>query len=147
MAKPDQIWSLLVDSDKIKQWCPMIRTIRLTGEQQGGTGTRFYFEEKAVGRILKLHMVVTEWVENTRVTFEMADGNLVKGYTQKYVIETAGQSSLISIYEEVKLPYGIIGHIAGLFRRPVSNGHLDRMLANLKHLAETAKNDEKTPNR
>jgi uncharacterized protein YndB with AHSA1/START domain len=134
----EQIWPLLVDPEKIRQWCPPVRTIRFTGEQKSGLGTRFYFEEKAAGQLLKLHMIVTEWQQNVSIAFEMASGNLVKSYTQRYVIKAIGQGSHLTIFEEVRLPYGIIGSIAGLFRRPVSNAHLDRMLANLKNISEVS---------
>ena len=137
-ADSNRIWPLLVDPDQILQWCKAIQTIRFDGEQKSGVGTRFYFEEKAVGRLLKLNMVVTEWKKNVSIAFEMAAGNLVKSYSQRYVIKTTTQGSHVTIFEEVRLPYGIIGFFAGLFRRPVSNAHLDRMLVKLKRLSETS---------
>jgi uncharacterized protein YndB with AHSA1/START domain len=137
-ADSGRIWPLLIDPEKIQQWCPPVRTIRFTGEQKHGIGTRFYFEEKAGGQLLKLHMIVTEWKQNVSIAFEMAAGNLVKSYSQRYVIKTMAQGSHVTVFEEVRLPYGIIGSIAGLFRRPVSNAHLDRMLAKLKNLSEVS---------
>jgi uncharacterized protein YndB with AHSA1/START domain len=135
-AAPDRIWPLLVNPQNILRWCATVRAIRHLGEQRGGVGARFHFEEKAGGRLLRLDFVVTEWIVNARVAYEMTAGNLVKGYAQRYLIETDPQGSLVTIVEDVKLPYGIVGRVAGLFRRSVSQAHLERMLIKLKLLAE-----------
>ena len=136
LAKADKIWPLLVDPAKILQWCTPIRTIRHTSEQRSGEGTRFYFEEEAGGRLLKLDLVVTEWSVNRSVAFRMTAGNFVKRYEQRYTIEPTPSGSLITIIEEVGLPYGVLGQVAGLFRRSVSEALLERMLLMLKGLAE-----------
>ncbi len=80
--------------------------------------------------------MVTEWIVNARVAFEMTAGNLVKGYAQRYLIQAKPHGSQVTIFEDVKLPYGIVGRVAGLFRRSVSQAHLERMLIKLKLLAE-----------
>ncbi|MDO8567894.1 MAG: SRPBCC family protein [Dehalococcoidales bacterium] len=135
-ALAERIWPLLVEPEQILKWCLSIKEIRHTSGQHGGLSTSFYFEEKAVGQLMKLNFVVTEWVVNKKVAFRMTSGNLVKGYQQRYVIEAIPSGSRVTCFEEVKLPYGILGKAAGLFRRFVSGAHLEAMLANLKALAE-----------
>jgi len=135
-ATGENIWPFLVEPEKIIKWCTPINVIRYTSRQQSGLGTTFYFEEKAIGRIMKLHFVVTEWVLNQSVAFKMTSGNVVKSYNQRYTIEAIPSGSHCTCFEEVTLPYGILGKFAGLFRRFTSNRLLDRMLLNLKYAVE-----------
>jgi hypothetical protein len=131
-----KIWPFLVEPEKILKWCLPAKKFDRTSEQNGGLGTTFYFEERAVGRLMKLHFVVTEWVVNERVAFKMTAGNFVRSYEQRYTIETTSSGSRCTCYEDVKLPYGILGQFALLFRRHFSEGLLDVMLGRLKILAE-----------
>ncbi|MBN2075242.1 MAG: SRPBCC family protein [Dehalococcoidales bacterium] len=135
-ATAEKIWPFLVEPENIVKWCTPINTIRYTGLQRGGLQTTFYFEEKAVGQIMKLHFVVTEWVPNRSVAFKLTSGNLVKSYTQRYTIETIPSGSCITCFEEVTLPFGFIGKFAGLIRKITSNRLLEKMLSNLKHEVE-----------
>lgn len=130
-----KIWPFLVEPQNILKWCP-VETVRLTSDQHSGLNTPFYFEEKAVGRLLMMHFVVTEWVLNESVAFKMTSGNIVKGYEQRYTIQSMPSGSQFTCFEDVKMPYGIIGRVAGLLRRLVSEARLERMLNNLKTLAE-----------
>ena len=99
-------------------------------------GTTFHFEEWAVGRLVKLNFIVTEWVVNESVSFKMTSGNLVRGYEQKYTLETIPTGVKVTCFEKVILPFGVLGKFAELFRRAVSEGHLERMLVELKTLGE-----------
>jgi len=118
------------------KWCP-VETIRHTGDQLSGRNTPFYFEERAIGRLFMMNFVVTEWVENESVAFEMTSGNIVKGYEQRYTIQSTPTGSQFTCFEDVKMPYGALGRVAGLLRRFVSENRLERMLGKLKVLAET----------
>jgi len=135
-AAAEKIWPLLVEPEGIKQWCGPAQRIFYTSEQHGGLGTSFYFEERAVGRLMKLHFVVTEWVVNRSVAYKMTSGNLVKGYEQRYTLEPIPTGIRVTCFENVILPFGILGKFIELFRRPVSEAHLEGMLVNLKSLAE-----------
>jgi len=134
-ATAPRIWSLLVNPEHIINWCP-VETVRYSGEQRTGLKTPFYFEELAIGRLLKFHFVVTEWVINKSVAFKMTSGDFVKGYEQRYTIEPTGAGHRFTCYENVKMPYGMLGSIGGLLRRGISEDRLDKMLKKLKKLAE-----------
>lgn len=134
-APANKIWPLLVEPGNILKWCP-VETIRHTGVQRSGLKTAFYFEERAVGRLLMMNFVVTEWVVNESVAFKMTSGNIVKGYEQRYTILNTPSGSRFTCYEDVKLPFGILGKVAGLLRRLVSENRLEKMLGKLKVLAE-----------
>ena len=135
-AVAERIWAMLVDPAEIPKWCVFVRTIRHTGENRSGPGTAFYFEEKAGGRLLKLDLVVTEWELNKRVAFKMTAGNFVKAYEQRYTIDPVRSGSRVTILEDVRLPYGVFGRMAGMLRRPISVARLEHMLVRLKSLAE-----------
>jgi hypothetical protein len=130
-----KIWPFLVEPHHILRWCP-VETIRHTSKQYGGLNTPFYFEEKVIGRLLRMNFVITEWVENESVAFKMTSGNIVKGYEQRYTIHPISSGSQFTCFEDVKLPYGILGKVAGLLRRFTSEGRLETMLGKLKVLAE-----------
>jgi hypothetical protein len=132
----EKIWPLLVKPEGIKQWCGPVKRIFYTSEQHSSVGTPFYFEERAMGRLMKLHFVVTEWMVNRSVAYKMTSGNLVKGYEQRYTLEPIPTGIRLTCFENVTLPFGILGKFFELFRRPVSEAHLERMLANLKSLVE-----------
>ncbi len=134
-ATAASIWSFLVKPEHISKWCP-VETVRYTGEQQTGLNTSFYFEELAIGRLLKLNFIVTEWVINESVAFKLTSGDFVKGYQQRYTIEPTHLGHRFTCYEDVKMPYGVLGSMGGLFRRRISIGRLDKMLVKLKDLAE-----------
>jgi hypothetical protein len=134
-ASAKKIWPFLVEPQNILNWCP-VETIRYTGEQHSGLNTPFYFEERAIGRLFMMNFVITEWVANERVAFKMTSGNIVKGYEQRYTIESIPSGSQFTCFEDVKMPYGVLGRAAGLLRRFVSEGRLERMLGKLKVLAE-----------
>jgi len=135
-AVAEKIWPFLVEQEKILKWGITLKTFRHTSEQHNGVGTPFYFEERAVGRLMKLNFIVTEWIVNERVAFKMISGNFVKGYEQRYTIVASPSGNRLTCSEDVKLPYGILGKVAGLFRRSISEAHLEHMLVKLKSLVE-----------
>lgn len=132
----EKIWPLLVEPAGIKQWCGPVQRIFYTGQQHSGLGTPFYFEERAMGTLMKLHFVATEWMVNRSVAFKMTSGNLVRGYEQRYTLESAPTGIRVTIFENVLLPCGILGRFFELFRRHTSETHLEGMLVRLKSLAE-----------
>ena len=135
-APPDKIWPFLIEPEKILKWCITFLKLEYTGEQRSGVGTTFYLEEKAGGPLMKLNFRITEWVENNRVAFSMISGNFVKGYEQSWTVEATPSGSRFTFMEEVKLPYGIIGKIMGLFGQRGSEATVGKMLTKLKSLAE-----------
>ena len=85
---------------------------------------------------MKLNFIVTEWVVNKSVSFKMTLVELAKGDEQRYTLESIPFGVKVTCFENVTLPFGILGKFAELFRRAVSKGHLERMLAELKTLGE-----------
>ncbi len=135
-AAAEKVWPFLVEPASIMKWCTNAKNVRRTGEPRSGLKTPFYFEERAVGRLMKLHVVVTEWSLNRSVAFKMTAGNFVKGYEQKYTLEPTPTGIRFTCSEDITLPFGILGKFAALFRKPVSEAYIDRMLARLKALGE-----------
>ena len=135
-AVAEKVWPFLVEPAHIMKWCRNVKIVLHTSEQTSGLRTPFYFEERAVGRMMKLHFVVTEWEVNRSVAYKMTSGNFVKGYEQKYTLEPNPTGIRLTCFEDVTLPFGVMGKLAEVFRRPVSEAHVNRMLVNLKNLGE-----------
>jgi hypothetical protein len=135
-ATAERIWPLLVEPENIMKWCSFAKKVSYTSERVRGLGTTFYFEERAVGRLMKLHFVVDEWTFKESVSFKMTSGNFVKGYQQRYTLEPSSKGIHLTIFENVKLPWGILGKLVGIFRKPRSNSHLEDMLIQLKKACE-----------
>ena len=137
-AKAEKIWPLLAEPTNIMKWCSAVKKILPMSEQHTGLGAPFYFEERAVGVLMKLHFVVTEWSVNRSIAFTMTSGNLVRGYEQRYTLETIPNGLRVTIFENVTLPLGILGKFAEIFRKPISEAHIKRMLVSLKSLGEAS---------
>jgi uncharacterized protein YndB with AHSA1/START domain len=135
-APPEKIWPLLIDPEKILKWFTLLRKFEYTGDKRGGVGTTFYYEEKTGGQLLKLNFVVTEWIENKKLAFSVTSGSLKKD-DQVWSIEATPSGSRFTAFEDLEMPMGIIGKIIGaLLGGMMIGGNIDKILANLKKLAE-----------
>jgi hypothetical protein len=139
----------LVEPEKILAWCITLEKFEYTSEQRGGVGTRFFFEERAAGRLMKLNFEeraagrlmklnfqVTDWVENERLAFNKTSGKGVGEYEQRWTVDATASGSSFTFMEDIELPYGIVGKILGLVGRRVSEATVEKMLVKLKSLAE-----------
>jgi hypothetical protein len=136
-TQADKIWPFLIEPDSVMKWCCNVKRIILhANERNHGLGGKFYLEERAVGRILKLHFVVTEFEVNRSFAFKMVSGDLVKAYEQKYTLEPHPNGTTLTCFEHVIFPMGIMGKAAGMFRKPISEARVNKMLANLKIMGE-----------
>jgi len=135
-APPEKIWPFLIEPEKIMKWFNLLQKFEYTSDKRSGAGTPFYYEEKSGGRLMKLNFVVTEWVENERLAFRMTSGNFLKSYEQRWTIEATPPGSWFTYMEDIKLPYGIIGKILGLFAWFSSQATVKKMVGKLKSLTE-----------
>ncbi len=135
-APPERIWPLLVEPDSILKWYPTLRRFQYEDAGPPCSGARVYAEEKASGMLMKLHFVITDWVENRTVSLHMASGTGVKGYDQRWTVEPIPAGSRFTFEEHVELPYGVLGRLLGRIGQRSSEGHVREMLAKLKALAE-----------
>jgi uncharacterized protein YndB with AHSA1/START domain len=136
-ASPEKIWPYLIEPEDILKWCITFLKFEYTGEQRSGVGTTFYVEEKAGGPLMKLNFRITDWVVNEKVAFSMISGNFVKDYEQSWTIGAIPSGSRFTFWEEVTMPYGIIGKIIGALGEGSSQATVEKMLLKLKSLAET----------
>ena len=133
---PERIWPLLVEPDNVLKWYPTLRRFDYEDAGQRGPGARVYAEEKASGMLMKLHFVITDWVEDRMVSLHMVSGTGVKGYDQSWRVEPVPTGSRFTFEEHVELPYGVLGTLLGRVGQRSSEGHVREMLAKLKVLAE-----------
>ena len=135
-APPERIWPFLVEPDNVLKWYPTLRRFEYEDPGRRGQGARVYAEEKASGMLMKLHFVVTDWVENRTVSLHMVSGTGVKGYDQSWNVEPLPAGSRFTFEERVELPYGVLGSLIGKVGQRSSESHVKEMLAELKVLAE-----------
>ncbi len=135
-APPERIWPLLVEPDNILKWYPTLRRYQYEDAGKRGPGTRVYAEEKPSGMLMKLHFVISEWVENRALSLHMTSGTGVKGYDQRWAVDRLPAGCRFTFEEHVELPYGVLGRLIGRVGQRSSDGHVRDMLAKLKALAE-----------
>jgi uncharacterized protein YndB with AHSA1/START domain len=136
-APPEKVWPFLIEPEKILKWFNLLRKFEYTSEQRSGVDTTFYYEEKSGGQLMKLNYVVTEWVENEKLAFRVTSGSLKKD-DQVWSIEAVPSGSRFTMFEDLEMPMGIIGKIIGaLFGKSMIGKNMEKILANLKRLAET----------
>jgi len=135
-APPERIWPFLVEPDNVLKWYPTLRRFEYEGTGKPGPGAGVYAEEKASGMLMKLHFVITDWVENRTVALHMVSGTGVRGYDQSWRVEPLPAGSRFTFEEHVELPYGVLGSLIGKVGQRSSEAHVKEMLAELKVLAE-----------
>jgi uncharacterized protein YndB with AHSA1/START domain len=135
-APPEKIWPFLVEPEKILKWFTILEKFEYTSKQRSGVGTTFCYEEKSVGRIMKLNYAVTEWVENERLAFSLTSGPTTKD-DQVWSIKATPSGSIFTLTEDFEMPWGILGKILlALFIGRQIGKRLEQIIANLKNLAE-----------
>jgi uncharacterized protein YndB with AHSA1/START domain len=135
-APPEKIWPFLIEPEKILKWFNLLRKFEYTGEKRSGAGTTFYYEEKSGGQLMKLNYEVTEWAENKKLAFKVTSGSLKKD-DQVWSLEAAPSGSRFTMFEDLEMPMGMIGKLIGaLFGEMMIGGSMNKILANLKKLAE-----------
>jgi uncharacterized protein YndB with AHSA1/START domain len=135
-ASPEKVWSFCVEPEKVMQWCFTFRRFEYTSNQRSGAGTPLYIEENAGGPLMKMHFIITESIENQKLALRMVSGSGVKAYEQSWSLETIPSGSRFTFWENIELPYGIIGKLLSPFLERVSAASVDKMLVKLKTLAE-----------
>ena len=135
-APPEKIWPFLIEPEKIVKWFNLLQKFEYTGDKRRGVGATFYYEEKSGGQLMKLNYKVTEWIENKKLTFGVTSGSLKKD-DQVWSIEAVPSGSKFTMFEDLEMPTGIIGRVIGAtFGGKMIGGNIEKILANLKRLAE-----------
>lgn len=135
-AKPEKIWPFLVEAEKIVQWCFTLQSFEYTSQMSYGVDASFKYREKGRSRSIELNCIITEWIENKKITFEMTGGKGFKGYNETWMIEPCSEGSKFSFINQSHLPFGILGKIMEPVSRRRAEITVDKMLAKLKRLVE-----------
>ena len=99
-AAPERIWPFLVEPEKIVQWCFTLRSFEYTSQISHGTGATFKYREQGRLHSVELNCIITEWVENKRISFEMTGGKSYKGYKETWMIEPCSGGSKFSFIQQ-----------------------------------------------
>jgi uncharacterized protein YndB with AHSA1/START domain len=135
-ALPEMIWPFLVDPEKILQWCFTLESFQYTSGQKRGKDATFRYVEKGEVHRLEVNCVITEWIEHRRISFQLTEGAHFKSYVERWEIAPAGKRSTFNFDQEIKMPYGIIGDLIGIYRTKRAAKVVEEMLAKLKESVE-----------
>jgi uncharacterized protein YndB with AHSA1/START domain len=135
-ASPQKVWPLLVQPEAILKWFTLLEGFAYTSEPPHGVGTTFHYDERSAGRLMKCDYRVTDWVENERFAFTLTSGPMPKD-DQVWRVEAVPAGSRITLEEDLEMPGGVFGRmLLALGAGRMIGGHLQKMLADLKTLAE-----------
>ena len=135
-AAPEEIWPFLVESEKIVKWCFTLQSFEYTSQISHGINASFKYREQGRFRSVQLNCIVTEWIENEKITFEMTSGKAFKGYKETWMIEPISGESKFSLIQQSHLSFGILGKIMEPISRRRAEITIDEMLAKLKRFVE-----------
>ena len=135
-VSPETVWPFMSQPTKILEWYIPLKKFDYTSKKRNRVGAPFYYEEKTGAGLIKLNCVVTEWEEKKKIAFKMISGNMMKSYQERWTIETTATGSRFTFRERGELGLGIIGKIIGPLATRSSAVTVDKMLAELKRLAE-----------
>jgi len=135
-AAPEEIWPFLVKPEKIVQWCFTLQSFEYTSPISYGIDASFTYREQGRFRSVELNCIITEWIENKKITFEMTGGKGFRGYKETWMIEPCSDGSKFSFINQSQLPFGILGKIMEPVSRRRAGITVDEMLAKLKKLVE-----------
>ena len=134
-APPEKLWPLLFKRDNLLKWHPNAQEFDYIGDQHSGVGAKFYMVGKSGGRPMRSACEITEWQENKKFTFHEIWG-MTKKFETEFSIEPTKGGSRITIVWDTVMPYWVIGQIMLMLFRKQWIKMTDKMLVNIKKLAE-----------
>jgi uncharacterized protein YndB with AHSA1/START domain len=135
-ASPEKIWPFLVEPEEILKWCLTLESFEYTSSQEGGKNSTFRYIDKGAVHKVEVNCVITEWIENKVISFKMISGTHFKSYEGTWLIEYGQGRSTFCFEEKTKLPYGIIGKLAGILSERRASAVVEDMLERLKSYVE-----------
>jgi len=132
-ASPEKVWEWLADWDRSSQWI-MGTTVEVVGSQREGVGARTRAVTRIAGLRLVDEMSVTRW-EPPHVIEVRHHRKPVLGDAWFEVVPV-DSGSQVEWVEDLELPFGRLGDLAGsVVRMPVEWG-LGKSLLRLRDLIE-----------
>jgi hypothetical protein len=140
-AAPETIWPFLVEPEKIVQWCFTLQSFEYTSQIAFGINATFKYREQGRFRFIELNCIITEWIKNRKITFEMTGGKGFKGYKETWMIESCSNGSKFSFVNQSHIRFGILGKIMACVSQRRAEITVDKMLARLKRLVEQGRRE------
>jgi len=135
-TSPEKLWPLLVKKENIVKWHPNAQEFDFIGDKHSGVGAKFYMVGKSGGRPMRSVCEITEWEENKRLGFREILG-MTKKFETRFTIEPTKTGSRLTQLWDTVMPYWIIGQIMLLLMSKQWVEMTEKMLENIKNLAET----------
>jgi uncharacterized protein YndB with AHSA1/START domain len=132
-ASPEQVFRVLTDWSRHREWMPLTRAWVVNGDGQG-TGSRLA-AFTGIGPLGFVDtMVITRWDPPHAVEVRHT-GRVIRGTGRFLVLPRAGGGSVIVWEEDLMVPFGFMGRFGRSVSRPVSTAFLRRSLHRLAALS------------
>ena len=133
---PEKLWPLLYKKENLMKWHPNAQEFDFIGDQHSGVGAKFYMVGKTDGRLMRSVCEITEWQENKKFTFREIWG-MTKKFETEFIIEPTKAGSRVTMIWDTVMPYWIIGQIMLWMMSKQWVEMSEKMLQNIKKLAES----------
>ena len=134
-APPERVWVWLSDWSRSSRWI-MGTTVDVVGDRSEGAGTRTRAVTRIAGIKLVDEMTVTRWDPPWLITVHHHRKPLL-GDAWFEIVPVGGASS-VEWVEDLELPFGALGELAGAVLRAPVEWSLRRSLRKLKRLVEAS---------
>ncbi len=135
-APAERIWPYLTQPKRVLQWASSFKQFQYEDDRPGGVDARLYLEEQpGSGPLMRLHTVITDWVEDERLSMRMVSGEGAAAHALHWSIKPVPTGSLFTYTEEVQLK-GLLGRLLELFCRGRCRVQVRLMLHRLRDLTE-----------
>lgn len=134
-AAPERVWEWLADWDRSSRWI-LGTTVEVVGAQHDGVGTQTRAVTRIAGIKLIDEMTVTRW-EPPRLIEVRHNRRPMLGDAWFEVVPVPGGSQLEWV-EDLELPFGRLGELAGSVVRAQVEWGLGKSLTKLKLLVEAS---------
>lgn len=135
-APADRIWPYLATPSKVLKWASSFKRFEFENGETSGLDARLYLEEQpGSGPFMRLHTVITEWVEGERLSTRMVSGDGAAAHALTWSIKPVPMGSIVTYREDVQLK-GLLGRLLELVCKGRCAVQVRLMLHRLKDLTE-----------
>jgi carbon monoxide dehydrogenase subunit G len=125
------VMAVIADFESYPEWASMIRTVSVDETGSDGRGTQVSFVLDA-GVLKDEYTLAYDWKGDERVDWHLVKGKALKSQEGSYVLEDAGDGTLVTYRLAVDLNIPMLG----MFKRKAEKVIIDTALKGLKKRVE-----------
>ena len=125
------VMAVIADFEAYPEWASMIRKVTVDETGEGGRGSEVSFVLDA-GVLKDEYTLAYDWTGDDRVDWHLVKGKALKSQEGSYVLEDAGDGTLVTYRLAVDLTIPMLG----MFKRKAEKVIIDTALKGLKKRVE-----------